>query len=182
MRRCLVIGSATYDHDGLDELLGAKADAESIYAALTDPKCGAYDPSSAKLIDPTLEEVRDAMAKFVLSSPPPDVFTFYFAGHGDVSGGSFFMLLRNSIVGQLSRTALGITEVLSLVNEGQPQQVNIVIDACRAGGVVFDLSQAIKAEFLGGPHQPKHHFARCRRHCGGGRRNRKRAELQRRPW
>jgi len=149
MRSCLVIGSATYESDDLDELLGAKTDADNVYAVLTDPKLGAYDSSSAKLIDPTLEEVRDALAKFVLSSPPPDVFTFYFAGHGDVNGGTFYMLLRNSRIGQLSRTALGITEVFSLVNEGQPQQVNIVIDACRAGGLVFDLTQAIKAESLG---------------------------------
>lgn len=148
MRRCLVIGSATYD-EGFDELLGAKADADSIYALLTNPKYGAYDSSSMKLISPTLEEVRDALAGFILTSPPLDVFTFYFAGHGDVSGGSFFMLLRDSKVGRLSRTALGITELFSLVNEGQPQQVHIVIDACRAGGVVFDLSQAIKAESLG---------------------------------
>jgi hypothetical protein len=149
MRRCLVIGSSTYDQDDLDELPGAKSDADSVYAVLIDPQYGAYDSSSVKLIDPTLEEVRDALAKFVLSDPPLDVFSFYFAGHGDVSGGSFYMLLRSSKRGQLSRTALGITELFSLVNEGQPQQVNIVIDACRAGGVVFDLSQAIKAESLG---------------------------------
>jgi len=81
MRRCLVIGSSTYDQEDLDELPGAKSDADSVYAVLIDPKYGAYDSSSVKLIDPTLEQIRDALAKFVLSDPPLDVFSFYFAGH-----------------------------------------------------------------------------------------------------
>jgi hypothetical protein len=149
MRKCLVIGSATYDHDGLQSLPGARADADSVFALLIDPAHGNYDPTSIKLTDPTLEQVRDAVATLVLGEPRVDVFSFYFAGHGDVSGGSFYMLLRDSKIGQLSRTALGIVEVFNLVNEGQPQQVNIVIDACRAGGVILDLSQAIKVESLG---------------------------------
>lgn len=148
MRKCLVIGSSNYD-DGFDELSGAKADAENVYALLTNPDHGAYAASSVKLIDPTLNEVRAALASLVLSDPPLEVFTFYFAGHGEVTGGSFYMLLRDSKDRQLSWTALGINDVFSQVNEGRPQQVNIVIDACRAGGVALDLSQVIKVESLG---------------------------------
>jgi hypothetical protein len=46
-------------------------------------------------------------------------------------------------------TAFPIATLFSITNEVQPRQVNIVVDACEAGGSSFDLAQLIKPEVIG---------------------------------
>jgi hypothetical protein len=39
--------------------------------------------------------------------------------------------------------------LFSVINEMRPRQVNIIVDACQAGGSSFDLNQLTKVEFIG---------------------------------
>jgi Caspase domain len=54
----------------------------------------------------------------------------------------------------LSSSAFGMTELFSAINEAQPLQSNIILDACHAGGIVADLHSLLKPELIGGSQTP----------------------------
>jgi hypothetical protein len=54
----------------------------------------------------------------------------------------------------LSASALGMTDLFSTLNEAQPRQSNIILDACQAGGIVTDLHALLKPELIGGAQTP----------------------------
>lgn len=96
MRGCLVVGCADYTDTSLSRLPGAQADAEKMHAVLCSPAIGNCDPlHSHKLISPTRSQLENALRK-LLAGSDFDVFTFYFAGHGEVRNGTFTMLLQDS--------------------------------------------------------------------------------------
>lgn len=155
MSRILIcIGVNQYDAVDLDALDGAEADAQNIFDTLTDTKLGGYDPVSSRLLmSPTLMEVRQVLDDLI-GLKPVDTVTFFFAGHGGVNAGSYYLCLKNSSLQRLSTTALGMPELLLIISELSPQECNIIIDACEAGGVTIDLGTIIKPEILGAAATP----------------------------
>jgi len=144
MKCSIVIGSSEYlDRDCLDDLPAAKNDAESLHALFIDPEIGAYSPErSHKLISPTLPEVKSAMAAIVNSKGPDDsIFSFTFSGHGAIKNDSLYLCLKDTKGNLLSTTALPMHEVLAFALEAGFAEVNLVIDACQAGGSISDLSK-----------------------------------------
>ncbi|MEE4464951.1 caspase family protein, partial [Azotobacter chroococcum] len=79
---------------------------------------------------------------------------FFFAGHGSVSAGSFYMLLRDSTPNGQSMSALSLADVFRTLNEAAPHQSNIIIDACESGGLIADLGVLLKPEMLGNAGTP----------------------------
>jgi hypothetical protein len=53
-----------------------------------------------------------------------------------------------------SATALGISDLFAILNEAQPRQTNIILDACQSGGVVVDLPSVLKPDIIGGSQTP----------------------------
>ena len=148
MRVLLSIGCNTYDHTS--SLTGAENDARRIFEALIREDVGEYAPQSSKLLlSPTTGQVREAVREALFSNGAIDTFAFFFAGHGSVKSGSFYMWMRDSRPDAQSVSALSLSELFRGLNEAAPQQSNIIIDACESGGLVSDLGVILKTELLG---------------------------------
>lgn len=153
MRVLFSIGCDSYDH--ADLLHGAERDARRIYDLLIRPEIGGYDTSRSRLLlSPTYSEVREALRAALFNEPQPDTFTFFFAGHGSVSAGAFYMWLRDSNLKGLSMSALSLADMFRSINEAAPLQSNIVIDACESGGLIEDLGALLKPGLLGNAGSP----------------------------
>lgn len=148
MRILLAIGCNEYEH--LTPLDSAEDDAKRIFDALVKPEVGQFDGDhSLFLASPTIEEVRSALKKTLFDNPQIENFTFFFAGHGGVSSGSFHMWLRDTSPKVQSMTALSLSELFRFLNETSPKQSNIIIDACQSGGLISDLGVLLKPELIG---------------------------------
>jgi len=147
MNFLICIGCDKYD--SLGSLACAEADAKAVFDILTtagDP----YSTDHAILLrSPTTEQVRLALARIFPLKSECDSITFFFAGHGGMAGGSFFLCLSDCQSDKLPTTGFPISSLFTIINEYKPIQVNLVIDACSAGGSSSDLGTLIKAEFTG---------------------------------
>lgn len=148
MRLLISIGCNVYDHAPV--LKGAEADAHRMFEALIRPDVGEYDPARSKLLlSPSMDELRQALRDVLFSNGAIDTFTFFFAGHGGVRAGSFYMWLRDSRPDAQSMTALSLSDVFRNLNEAAPAQSNIIIDACESGGLIADLGVLLKPDVRG---------------------------------
>lgn len=147
-RALLAIGCDTYD--SLNRLAGAESDANNIFNLLSQTKIGDYDLSRSHVLrSPTLQEVRDTLTGMLFGEECLDTLTIAFAGHGAVSGGSFYMAVRDSRATALSATALSLADLLRMIAEASPRQTYLVIDACQSGGLISDLNVILKSELMG---------------------------------
>lgn len=148
MRCLLAIGCDAYENAAT--LHGAETDARRIFEALLRPEIGQYDPAKSRLLlSPGLEEVRQALQDVVLGDEQIETFTFFFAGHGGVGAGSFYMWLRDTTPKAQALSALSLAELFRCVSEAAPRQTNIILDACESGGLIRDLGVLLKPELLG---------------------------------
>jgi hypothetical protein len=148
MRVLIAIGCNSYEHH--DPLNGAETDAQRMFDALVRPELGDYETARSKLLlSPSIAEVRGALREVLFSNGQIDTFTFFFAGHGEVRSGSFYMLVRDSASEGLSFSAFSLSDLFLAISEAAPSQSNIVIDACEAGGLIADLGVLLKSNVLG---------------------------------
>lgn len=149
MRLLVSIGCNEYHF--AENLAGAETDALRIYDALIREEVGEYDPSrSCLLLSPTINDVREALHRVLFSSRESiDTFTFFFAGHGCVSSGSFYMWVKDSTPEAQSISALSLSDLFRSLNEAAPTQSNVIIDACESGGLITDLGVLLKPNLLG---------------------------------
>lgn len=153
MRVLFAIGCNSYEH--ADQLNGAERDAQRIFDALIRPEVGEYDVNrSCLLLSPTYDVVRQALEDVLFVDPQPETFTVFFAGHGSVSAGAFYMWLKDSNPKRLSVSALSLADIFRSINEAAPLQSNIIIDACESGGLIEDLSVLLKPGLLGNAGTP----------------------------
>jgi uncharacterized caspase-like protein len=82
-----------------------------------------------------LSELRNAVS----SADPGDLVVFYFAGHGWVKYGNFFLCPLELDAACRYGTVFPFRTVVDILNAGTLDSL-IVLDACHAGGVGFDLS------------------------------------------
>lgn len=152
MNVLLCIGCNAYDDgEAFPPLRGAESDAERVYSALMEG--GIYDVSrSRRLSSPRLSEVLGALEEVVFDAGDAAVLTLFFAGHGCVSRGGFYLALRDSVGDRLSVTSLSMAQLFRVIGEAQPRTVNIVIDACQAAGSVYDLHTLLNRDMLGKSH------------------------------
>lgn len=148
MRILLSIGCNVYDH--ANTLTGAEADAQRMFDTLVRPDVGDYEGSRSRLLlSPSIDDVREALREALFSNGAIDTFTFFFAGHGGVRAGSFYMWVRDTRSEAQSITALSLSDVFRSINEAAPAQSNIIIDACESGGLIADLGVLLKTDMLG---------------------------------
>jgi len=153
LRLLLAIGCDAYD--GAATLSGAEHDALRVFEALTKETVGDYDPvRSQLLLSPTSDEVRAAIRQVLYSHGPVDTFAFFFAGHGGVRAGSFYMWLRDTSGEAQSVSALALSDLLRNLAEVGPAQSNIIIDACESGGLIADLGVMLKSDVMGNAGTP----------------------------
>ena len=153
-RRCLIaIGCDHYDEE--NELTGAEADARHVFEALMKPEVGDYDPEGSQLLlSPSLAEIRSAVRSILIQPGAIETLTVFFAGHGGVKAGTFYLLPSDASSALLSVTALSASELLSMIAEAAPFQTNLIVDACQAGGVSGDIRALLRPEDLGATNTP----------------------------
>lgn len=151
MRRTLLaIGCDEYDDDYYKPLLGAENDAVSIYNILTSESFGGFDPDSSILLrSPTYAQVNEALSKTIFSEEELTSLSVFYAGHGQVKDGRYFMICQDSAPDRLTVSALHIGELFALISEARITHTNLVVDACQSGGVVHDLQSLLKPEVIG---------------------------------
>lgn len=155
MRLALCVGCNSYEASTVGDLDGAESDAQKMFAALTAEAVGGYSPEHSNLLlSPTLADIREALGRLLSDHGPIDTFTFYFAGHGSVKAGSFYMWGRDVIESRLSISALSLGDVFRMIAEVAPAQTNIIVDACEGGGLINDLGVLLKADTLGNARTP----------------------------
>jgi len=148
MRILISIGCNLYDD--ANTLTGAETDAQRIFDALVRPEVGDYDSNRSRLLlSPSIDEVRTALREALFSNGVIDTFTFFFAGHGGMRAGSFYMWVRDTRSEAQSITALSLSDLFRSINEATPNQSNIIIDACESGGLIADLGVLLKSDMLG---------------------------------
>lgn len=148
MRLLLSIGCNVYEN--LASLNGAEADARRMFDTLLRPDIGGYDTERSRLLlSPNIAELRQAIAGILFESSPIDTFTFFFAGHGVVRAGSFYMCVRDSRLDALSVSAQSLSDIFRSIGEAAPAESNLIIDACESGGLIADLGVLLKRDVIG---------------------------------
>lgn len=153
-RRCLIaIGCDHYEEEA--NLTGAEADARRLFETLMRQDVGDYDPAESHLLlSPTLAEIRATVRQVLIRSVPIETLTVFFAGHGGVKAGTFYLLPSDASSALLSASALSASELLSVIAEAAPLQTNLIVDACQAGGVSGDIRALLRPEDLGATDTP----------------------------
>lgn len=147
-RVLLCIGCDAYE--SLSTLKGAELDAKEIFATLIDPVYGDYQTSTARLmLSPTLGEVFNTIDELMPEGQTTDTLTLFFAGHGGLSKGSYYLCLKDTVSGRFATTAFGLSRLFEIINEKAPAQCNIILDSCQSGGLVADLGALLKPELIG---------------------------------
>ena len=148
MRVLLCVGCD--DYENANQLNGAEQDATRVYEVLIKENIGEYDRDRSRLLlSPRVDEVRQAVQTLLFSNGKIDTFTFFFAGHGGLRAGSFYMWLRDTRAEAQSLSAFSLSDLFRSLNESAPAQSNIIIDACESGGLIADLGVLLKTELIG---------------------------------
>src|SRR5262249_15409420 len=144
----IAIGCNAYDT--LGSLGGAEKDAQVVYKLLVDGSVGGHDHTASKLLlSPKLAEIREALTEILFGASVPHSFTFFFAGHGGVKDGTYYLCPRDTNTQRLSTSALPLSQLLAIIGEAKPRHTNVIIDACQAGAVNLNLQSILRPEIVG---------------------------------
>ncbi len=135
-------------YDALPSLNGAEHDATRIFECLLQNSH--YDKSSSVLVlSPSLVEMTTALGAVFSSASTSDTLTVFFAGHGAVSSGNFYLCVSDTINQKFSLSAFSMVSLFTMINEFRVGQINIIVDACEAGGSSYDLGNLLKSDMIG---------------------------------
>lgn len=138
------------DYDFLGKLGGAQEDAKNIYRLLRSSELGNYpEITSRLLLSPICADVDHALSELISVNEEIDTLTIFFAGHGGVAKGSYYLCMKDTIFGKFSTSGYSLSRLFEIINEASPSQCNIIIDACESGGLVSNLATLIKPDLIG---------------------------------
>lgn len=144
----IAIGCNSYDH--VSSLEGAEGDATRIFNLLTDDRHGDCNRDSSTLVlSPSLTQLKEKLLIATSKISQGDIITIFFAGHGHVKAGIFYLCLRDTQPDRIGLTGLPLNSLLSLLRELGPKHANLVIDACNSGGVIGDFARALSPDNVG---------------------------------
>jgi len=147
-RVLLCIGCDAYE--SLGKLSGAEEDAKNVYRLLRSSDFGNYPEATSRLLlSPTCADVDHALSELIPVNEETDTLTIFFAGHGGVAKGSYYLCLKDTVVGKFATSAYSLSRLFEIINEVSPSQCNIIIDACESGGLVSNLATLLKPELIG---------------------------------
>jgi hypothetical protein len=141
-RALIALGCSKYDNIS-PQLHSAEEDAQRLHRALVGASRYHYRTDiSHILLSPTTHEVRGAIQ--ALYDKKPAEVCLYFAGHAESLDGRLFLKFKDTRNDSLPPTSITLGELLDLI-VGCPSvsQLNVIIDACNAGGLSSDLSHIL---------------------------------------
>jgi hypothetical protein len=140
-RALIAIGINRYDH--LPNLRGAEVDAQRIRDQLVGSAPYQYRSElSTVLLSPTTSQLREAI--LAVSETRPAAITLYFAGHAESREGRLYLKFKDTRDDLLAITGITFSTILDLLTLSPGiEQVNIVLDACNAGGMLGDLAKLL---------------------------------------
>lgn len=138
------------DYQFLSKLNGAEKDARDVFSALTHGTNAVFSPDHSCLLpSPTLIQLRDTLSDLQDRLASATSLTLFFAGHGGLAHGSYYLAMADTKEHKMSTSAFGLTHLFEFINESAVGHCNIVIDACNAGGMVTDIGALLKPEIIG---------------------------------
>ena len=150
MKVLVAIGCNHYSNDGLSNLSGAENDANAIFDLLVTNGGDFYDPENSILLNsPSLREAKESLQKIIFDLEGDVEICIFFAGHGGIKDGAYFLCVNDTSVDRLSASAISITELFMWINEAHVQDTCLIIDACQAGGIAQDIGAFIKPDSIG---------------------------------
>lgn len=144
----LCVGCDKYQY--LRALSGAERDARKILAELTGTSLSIIDENdTVLLLSPVRSELQKAFGDLQDKYQEIESLTVFFAGHGGVANGSYYLCLSDTRVDRMATTGLALSHVFEFINELKAAHCNIIIDACQAGGMVADIGALLKPNVIG---------------------------------
>ncbi len=149
MNALLCIGCSLYEDDALSELPGAEKDARAMFGALAGNN-GLYSQERSILqLSPKTTDILSGISQCLGSQGAVDIFTFFFAGHGEAKAGTFYLCSNDTRVESLSTSAFPLSKLFEIINEFHPRQVNLIVDACDAGSSSANIRVLLRPEDIG---------------------------------
>ena len=137
-RYALVIGINDYQDGLVPDLKTCEADAEAIYALLTDPTKGGIDKKNAYLLlgsEATARNIGIHLGKLRRIPSKSTVFV-YFSGHGSKEGDEAYWVAQDSRMEDLFATGISNMEVQRYLSSIPSDRVVVMLDCCYAAATV----------------------------------------------
>ena len=150
MKILVAIGCDNYSNEELQDLSGAENDATAVFDCLVNKENSLYDKNHSILLkSSSYQETRTALQRAIFDTSGDLEFCLFFAGHGGVKDGAYFLCVNDTSVDRLTVSAISITELFMWINEAKVRVTSIVIDACQAGGIAYDVATFLKPGEIG---------------------------------
>lgn len=143
----LSIGCDKYEY--LSPLFSAELDAAKILQELTTSQSLINGQNSTLLLSPSTNQLRAKLEFIQDHYSTIESLTIFFAGHGGVSNGSYYLCLKDTKQDRLATTGLALSHLFEFLNEIKAAHCNLIIDACQAGGIISDLGALLKPDIIG---------------------------------
>jgi hypothetical protein len=140
----IVIGVASYEDEGIQNLRYTTNDAIRLAKVLSERS--AYDkkriylladaekvPLEVNVRKPTRSNIFDVIAYITKTASDKSEILFFFAGHGAEISKEPYLLTSDTKLNIVSKTAIDIREINSLLQESKAQCILKIFDACRSG-------------------------------------------------
>ena len=126
MKILVAIGCNHYSNDELPDLSGAENDASAIFDLLVNNIDSLYDKDLSILLkSPSSQEAREALQQVIFDYGEDIQLCLFFAGHGGVKDGAYFLCVKDTALDRLSVSAISITDLFMWVNEANIRDSNI---------------------------------------------------------
>jgi hypothetical protein len=125
-RSALLIGASRFDDTTLARLPAAGAAVDALAHVMAAPDIG--DHTVSLLTEPTVQDTRVAVERFVSDAQPGDLKVFYFAGHGLKTGaGDLYFAVADTALDLLASTAVS-ADFVSRAMDASPARIVLIVD------------------------------------------------------
>jgi len=129
----VIVGVSVYDDTRVRRLPACAPETRRLVTALTNPTgCRVPDNNVNAFVDDTAtrDDVLAALKARSSAATPDQILIFYFAGHGEPMEKGFALLLRDTVLDDLARTALTSTDLDEVFSGCQARGVLMILDCC----------------------------------------------------
>lgn len=139
----LIVGISEYKDKRVSNLEFAHADANALYAHLTDPRCGGYLPSQIRRLtnaDATRDAIWKGLRTFLKQPAREDFVVVFFACHGGPDPDrpdNLYVFPHDTNLDEIEATAIPMDYVKDALNARNllAERVVLLADACHSGGL-----------------------------------------------